>query len=527
MSASGVDVAAALRKRWWLVVGTPVATAALALLFVFWVQPVFQASTTLRLVEEESVLAGALATAAQSAGGGLSMLASLTGQGVPLQTEMAVMASRGLLEGLVEELGLRLEVKEPGKVPRGRVVSEVALPLAGPEGTLELERRRDGSFDVSAEILTGRDPFRVVGSERYEVRSLGTVAPGSPIPLEGARIVLAPEAGAYPRITLRLLPRDEALELLEGALSVTRPQREADVVLVALAWSDPDLAAEAVNGLVDRYLAYRESVRVGKARTSADFLAQQIDSISVELRGAEEALRAFQEVSNVLAPEAQISAEVERLAELKGRRDLLDAERRSLSSLLAERDQAGATPADQRRLAFFPTLVQRQGTAELLRLLGDLENERTLLLDRRTDDATGIRLMNQRIAALEAELRSAAETYLQGLDHQVTALDQALAAFQAELDQVPGAALAYARLRRQVELLTELSLFLETRRKEAELNAAEKGVGAYVLARARPPLEPESPKPTLTLALALLAGLVLGGAGAVAAEHAGSTSSAD
>ncbi|MFN2327237.1 MAG: hypothetical protein ABR551_15340, partial [Gemmatimonadales bacterium] len=98
--------------------------------------------------------------------------------------------------------------------------------------------------------------------------------------------------------------------------------------------------------------------------------------------------------------------------------------------------------------------------------------------------------MNRRIAELETELRRAAETYLQGLDHQVSALDDALVSFQRELDQVPAVEMAYFRLRRQVELLTELSLFLETRQKEAELNAAQEGVGAYVLALARPPLEP-------------------------------------
>ena len=84
--------------------GTPAATAALALGFVFWVTPKFEASATLQLVENESVLTGALATAAQGGGSGLSMLASLTGQGIPLQTEIAVLSSRGLLEELVEEL---------------------------------------------------------------------------------------------------------------------------------------------------------------------------------------------------------------------------------------------------------------------------------------------------------------------------------------------------------------------------------------------------------------------------------------
>lgn len=517
---SGRDLLRALRRRWWLVAATAIVTAVLALAFVFLVTPTFQASTSLRVVEEESVLGGALATAAQSGGGGLSFLASLTGQGVPLQTEMAVLSSRGLLEELVEEMGLRVAVKEPARVPRSSVLAEVHTALDGPEGVLELERQRDGRFRASAEILVGRDPFRVIGAERYERRDLGTVAPGEALEVDGARLVLASEAGSHARIVLRLLPRDEALETLEASLSVTRPQRDADVVAVAVTWSDPEVAADAANRLVARYLAYREEVRVGQARRSADFLTRQLDSLGTELAAAEETLRRFQEARGVVAPETQVSAEVERFAELKGRRDLLAAERQGLSRLIEDLDAGGATSADQRRLAFFPTLLQSQGTAELLRLLGDLEKERTLLLDRRTDDARGVAQLNRRIAGLETEVRRAAETYLQGLDHQVTALDDVLTSFQKELDRVPAVEMAYFRLRRQVELLTELSIFLETRQKEAELNAAQEGVGAYVLARARPPLEPVSPKPALTLALALVLGVVLGAAGAVAVEQA-------
>ncbi|MDP2956713.1 MAG: Wzz/FepE/Etk N-terminal domain-containing protein, partial [Longimicrobiales bacterium] len=87
-----------VRRRWPWVVATPLATVLLAGAFLFLVTPRFEGSTTLRLVEDEAALGGALTGAAQSATGGLSVLASLTGRGVPLQTEMAVLGSRGLAE---------------------------------------------------------------------------------------------------------------------------------------------------------------------------------------------------------------------------------------------------------------------------------------------------------------------------------------------------------------------------------------------------------------------------------------------
>lgn len=512
-------VGQALRRGWWLLVATPLATGMLALAWVLVVTPTFRVATTLRLVEDDTGVAGTLPSAPMGGAGGVSFLSALTGRGVPLQTEMAVLSSRGRVEALVEGMALRVEIRKPRRVPRARILAEASVPLDGPEGVITLERQADGAFRVTTRLLAQRDPFRAVRGERFARAEAGTVRAGDTLPIEGARLVLAAGAAEHPRIVFRLLPRDRTLERVERALSVTRLQREADVVGVEMEWTDPEVAAETVNRLVDDYLEYREAVRVERARRSSDFLGTELDSLHQELAEAEERLRRFREAREVIAPEAQVGAEVERLAELKGRRDLLQAEREALTRLMEELDAEGGEPRLGRRAVFFPSLLQSQATAEILRLLGELETQRALLLGRRTTEAREIALMNARIREMEAELRSAAGTYLQGLGDHVAALDGALAGFEAELAQVPAVEMEYVRLRRRVELLTELALFLETSRKEAQLTAAREGVGAYVLSRARPPQEPTSPQPALTLGLALLVGLVLGGTAAVALER--------
>jgi uncharacterized protein involved in exopolysaccharide biosynthesis len=517
MSGPLGGVAALLLRRWKLVVGTPAALGVLAVGFVFLVPPRFQAATAVRLVEDEEPLGGSLTGAVQG-GGGVGLLASLAGRGVPLHTEMAVLSSRRLTEEIVEDLGLRLEVRAPQRVRRGDVVSRVGLSLDGPEGEVVLRRQADGRFSVTGRLLAARDPFRVVGAERWERRDLGTVGPGEPLALDGGEIVLAEGAAAHDRIVLRLLPRDLAMKRFEDRLSVTRPQRDAEVVRVALTWSDPTLAADAVNRLVEVYLAYREDVRVRAADRSSAFLAEQLDSVGSELRTAEEELRRYREARDVLDPEAQVTAEVGQFADMKGRRDLLQAERTALTELIAALD-AGPPEASQRRVVFFPTLLQSQSTAELLRLLGELENQRAALLQGRTENAREVALVTERIGDIESGIRSVAETYLEGLGEQVTALDATLSGYEARLHRIPEVEMEYVRRRRQVELLTELALFLETRRTEAELTSSKEGVGAYVLGPARPSQKPISPRPKLTLGLALLVGLLLGTTGAILLER--------
>ena len=72
---------------------------------------------------------------------------------------------------------------------------------------------------------------------------------------------------------------------------------------------------------------------------------------------------------------------------------------------------------------------------------------------------------------------------------------------RAQLDQLPAVELEYLRRKRQVEVLTELYVFMEMRQKEAEITAEGESGGARVIDTAEIPIEPVRPRPLLTLLL--------------------------
>lgn len=525
-ATGGIDLAGALRRRWWLPMFVPAATVAAAIVFVLFVRPAFESTTTLRFTEDQSPFGGAMpAGLGESGGGGLSLLASLTGRSVPIQSEMAVLRSRALSEVVVDELGLRLELDEPTRTAWDDVFTEVWVGPDAAEGEYELTRSGAG-FQVRGEVLVGRDPFRPFLNERREVRDFGTVAPGGTLVLEGARVTLAAGTDGMSTVRFAILPRADALDVFRERVVVTKPDRDADLVEVAVEWPDPALAARIADLLTTRFMQRREALQAEQFGRTAGFLGGQLDSLQTELEGAEERLRAYREDERIVEPEAQATAAVEQLAEIQARRDLLASERRALLALLDE-IRAEDVPDDPqaespfRRLVFFPTLLQNTATAELLRLLGELENDRAALYDRRTATAREVEVLSERIRGLEAQLRTVAETYLEGLQNQVASLDELLDGFQAQLARVPAVELEYLRRRRQVEVLGQLYAFMELRQKEAEVTAAGEAGGVRVVDPPVVPIEPVRPKPALTLALGLMVGLILGVAGAVVLDHAG------
>lgn len=522
---AGVDLIGAVRARWWLVALTPLATVLVALGFVLLVSPSFESTTSLRFTEDQSPFGGSVPAGLGDAGGGLSLLASLAGGSVPIQTEMAVLRSRALAGEVVDALGLRVVLDEPDRTAWTDVFRTVQVGPEALDGEYELEARGDG-FSARGDVVVARDPFRPFMNEEREVRDYGTVAPGGVLNADGLRVALTPATGAMDHIVFEVLPRAEAIDRFLERVVVSKPDRDADIVDLTVEWEDPVLAARIAGLLTQRFMERREEQQAEQFGRNAGFLQGQLDSLQTELGGAEERLRAYRESEGIVEPEAQATAAVEQLAELQARRDLLASERRALLALLTEiraQEPSGGPTAQSpfRRLVYFPTLLQNTATAEMLRLLGELENDRAALFDRRGPEAREVQVLNERIRDLEGQLRTVAETYLDGLQNQVASLNELLEGFSSQLARVPAVELEYLRRRRQVEVLNQLYVFMEVRQKEAEVTAAGEAGGVRVVDPPMVPIEPVSPKPALTLGLGLVVGLILGVAGAVVLDHAG------
>jgi tyrosine-protein kinase Etk/Wzc len=176
-------------------------------------------------------------------------------------------------------------------------------------------------------------------------------------------------------------------------------------------------------------------------------------------------------------------------------------------------------PSPYRALLGFPTLLRNPATAELLKTLNDAESHRASLLDRRTLEDPEVMQLTTRIRQVEEQLRNIAMTYLQGVTETVRSLDGTLANFSSQLQQIPEQELQLARLRRQASVTEELYTSLQLRLKETQILAALEDPTVRVVDPAMVPRRPIRPQVPLSLALALVGGLVLGVGAATAREQ--------
>src|SRR5437660_975822 len=247
-----------------------------------------------------------------------------------------------------------------------------------------------------------------------------------------------------------------------------------------------------------------------QARAGVQFLETQVQVIGAELREAESALEQFRRVRFVIDPEAQAGDQVKRLADLRAEREQLAAERSELGALLAKARGAADGAGDWTVFASSPSLAKNQALSGIVQQLSSAETERSRLGTWRTAADPDVATIQRTIMLLRSRLVELAASQLRSLDAQAQGLDSALARSDARLQQIPEVQVRYARLRRQVDLDTQLYTLLQTRLKESQIAEAMEMANIQVVDAATVPSRPVGPRRLTNLFFGTAGGVLLG-----------------
>ncbi|MBR9991062.1 MAG: polysaccharide biosynthesis tyrosine autokinase [Gemmatimonadetes bacterium] len=482
----------AVRRHWVFPVVLPVLLIAGTAAALYFVPRTYEANAQLRIDQRRSNLAV------------LDALQSIS-SGSEIETEMVVLRSRTMAESVVDTLSLRASLAAPRGEQRSRHFERLRAGPGAATGEWLIRPRADG-----IEVAPAKQPGELKRFGRGETLRFG-----------GVEAVLTRDALEVDELRLEVEPYADAVRRFQRTLTVARPNREADVVRIEYTGTDSVVVRDVVNTVVQHFIRRRQHEQSTEAVNMVGFLNEQIDTLTFQLTTAEEALRDYSESSGIISMSAQADSWVTRLADLKARRDVADAERRALRAVVA--GDGAATSGSYRNIVGFPSILTSPSGSELLRALNEAENVRAEMLQRYTPENEEVRLQSERIAELEDQLRGVAMSYLNGLNETVASLDNLLAGYSDELRQIPDQEIRLARLRRQADVLEEIHTLLQTRVKEAEIAAAVHDASVRVVDPAIVPARPIRPRPKLSLAFATVLGLGLGLAGAVLRDHADRT----
>ena len=282
------------------------------------------------------------------------------------------------------------------------------------------------------------------------------------------------------------------------------PTPESRLVEVSFDAPDPELAAHIVNATLESHGA----LRMETAQRAMGWMEGQLDSLRAEVARSEDSLRAYADehglpyvVEEDLSP--RLRERVHRLQD-----ELADAESRRYET---ESVYDQVVRGEDHEATGDPVME------DLSSRRAELQQEYANLSAVFTDDYPGVqRVLRQleEVDSLMAQERRRiardAESRHRLAQRQEEAVREALTEEQAAADALVGQSGSYHLLRSEVLANRELYASLQENRGEVNVSAALEATGIGVVNEAAPPLSPHRPVLLYNLALALMAGLVLG-----------------
>jgi capsular exopolysaccharide synthesis family protein len=298
--------------------------------------------------------------------------------------------------------------------------------------------------------------------------------------------------------------------MLQEHLSIV-PQEGSRLVRISFDATDPKLAADVVNSVLQNYLR----LRVEDTERSSEWLAKQREEARGKLDASQRKLQAYVREHGLQVLETgQGETENlvnERLKQLHAQLIEAQAQRYSQQSayeLVSRRRESGG--------------VANRVTEDLSVRLADLQREAAGLSVTFHDDYPRLQEVRRQIKSLESALEqetraqvSRAQREYQAAMRQEALLEGALERQQQTAQALESSSAGYASLRREVTTDQQMYEALDQKLKEVSISGALKATNAGVLDPAKPPREPHQSPLTLNLALGIVLGLIGGVGGAL------------
>jgi capsular exopolysaccharide synthesis family protein len=490
-SAPEVD----LRRAWatiarsaWLILVCVLLAMTVGVVAVRRMQPVFQATASIRLDP-------------RGASNPAAALYGITSDNTNLMaTAVEVITSRSLAYDVVDSLGLRLVVDEPSRTPRSAIVAWAHVDSGAPM--------------VSYRLVAGARGTIIVND--MATRQLASVPSNTPFHVPGVTFRIA-DAAAAAGAVLRVTSMEAALTMVRGHVAVMQPNVSANILNVTFEGNDPELVPEVSNVLASRFVRRRLEAEKAGARSTVRLLHKQLDTLGSEMRVREDAVSRFLKSNAIISVEseqAQKSAELEKLVDL---RMSYAVDRQALMASLKQFESVkdpGETRQASERVLSTPAFLRAQGTySPTTQYIDRLRKQEDALSDARrrlNPNDPDIKTLERQIISSKFDVASTVSNFIAGLGEQVKGIDERIALLRSSVALLPGQQVEYQRLTRGQKGVEDIMNQVEGRLKEAEILAAVQDSTAEVLDRAVAPAKSLGTSQPVIFGVALLFGLIMG-----------------
>ena len=512
------------RQR-YTIIGTTFLILVLAGIYTYLSPPVYESSITLKKesTDEKSQVQDQFSRI-------LSMQFAMD----EIETESELLTSRMVLEKVVQELDSYF-ILERINVPG---VIDYTFDASLEDYRHELSQYpQSGAPRIEVQSFLAPPGFREMDTQPFmvhvndnlalelyhaETEELIDTKPGDSTAIFGLSLITFsidwPNLVSGSTLYFHLRNHEETVQDLKDRLNVSSPTNTSLITVSARAPS-PHLAQRTANALADKFRETRIEQKRETIRYSSNFVDNQLEEISANLKQADQELSDFRGQNQLTDVDESTRDALEFLSEMEAEKiqtDLQLAEYQTRLDNLKEQltengyfDQTYLTPtSDNNNYTPFSTLLQQ---------LSDAELERLELLQKRTENHPDVIAVDERIGEITKSLTEfnqntikSYEIIISSLKRKQSDLAQLVRTYSNKARTLASSEAELMELIRNRNLYEKMYLLLSDKREEMRIAELSKIQDIVVVEAAVSPLEPILPKKRINILIGLVLGALAG-----------------
>ncbi len=480
------QIAETVRQRWWLLVFTA-ATAVFAAWYLGRDEVRLYTAESLLLFEESAPVVGL----------------TLGGQNEGIGSQLEIIQSRSVLAPVVDSTGFQLRMFD-------RQGDRTVL-------ITNLEVDPDA---MGAQYSMGADGNQIVLTNLATELEVGRSASGALVRGPGFSFGPITAEDLPDPVTFGVSRRQAAITSLQARLIVEEGQGPN---MMRAQYTDPDpvYAAAVVNQVARSYQEYSLVTNKSVSGRRRAAIADEMVILSDSLNSAQQASLEYQRSTQLLNPEVEGNALMTNVLATETELQEQRFQESLLESMVTGLQEDNTTDEGLHRImALGADLVP--GGMELENELRQLEAERRRLTSSQfglTDNNPEVVVQDSLIAATRAQMRMSAEQSLELHRARTQSTQDRLGRLRGDIQALPERTAEYTRLQQRVEAIQAQFDILVAQYFQAQVEEGAEAGDVQVVDRAPVPMWPDPSRRALKMAIALVAGLLVGGLGAVTLDQ--------
>ena len=467
---SYVDV---ILRRWKIFVLAFCVVFAGVALYTFSMKPVYEAYSLLHIQDSKSKM------------GPLSEFSFNSTN--PISTEIEILKSRTNSEQVVKQLHLNWQVS---KKTDGLTFKILEFTSAAKKPVYKIE-------------LTGNDTFDVYNNGDL----VGRGKSGTLLRKDGFSLLLTDLRGrAGDSFQLAQSSFENVVAGIQAGIKASEQGRMTGILRVSYASTNPVLARDIVNTLVQAYLEQSISFKSEEASRAIGFVDEQLKSLRGTLDTSEKNLQDFKSSMGVIKLDSEAEELIKKLADLETRRAEIVLQQNQIKFALDALKNAIKTGGTYTPGSVSSDPVLSAMTARL----NELEVQKNALQTDYTESHPAVKTIQGQIEAMQKKMLADYETSLANLGKQDQTLTRQLNGYESQMRNLPEAERDLVRLTRLTKVSADIYTFLLQKHEEARIARASTISNINIVDPAIIPLWPIKPKVSQNLLLGLLFSLAAG-----------------